>query len=259
MGKTISLAGSPNINAVSITPSRPNRAAKGFKKELIMLSKLLLFIWVLASSHITAPDGAATITARHKTPRVLSNTERTNTFINCGFLKGGSSSVNEDFSPLRSVTDKIFVNRKVKSTQPIIITVKNSEVVSVPFIKPIGRKNKDNKVISVGYLPLQGIKLLVSIASKRSRFESIILQPVTPAALQPSPIHIQSDCFPQALHLLNGLSRLYATLGRYPKSSRSVKSGKNIAIGGSITATTQPITRKLPFISIPFKNGGNFK
>ena len=169
---------------------------------------------MLLSNHITAPAGAATITALPKTFKVRSNTERTSTFINCGFLKGGSSSVKEEASPFKSVRDNSFVNKKVKRTQPIIITVRKKVVITEPFIATEEAKNKDNNVISVGYLPLQGIKLFVSIASSRSRSESIIRQPVTPAALQPSPIHIQSACFPQALHLLNGLSRLYATLGR---------------------------------------------
>ena len=45
-------------------------------------------------------------------------------------------------------------------------------------------------VIKKGYLPLQGTKLLVSIATNLSRGESIILQPVTPHALQPNPMHM---------------------------------------------------------------------
>ena len=36
-------------------------------------------------------------------------------------------------------------------------------------------------------------------ASMRSRGESMIRQPVTPAALQPKPMHIVSACLPQAL------------------------------------------------------------
>ena len=52
-----------------------------------------------------------------------------------------------------------------------------------------------------GNRPLQGIKLLVKVAIKRSRGESMILHPTTPAALQPSPMHIESACFPQVLHL----------------------------------------------------------
>ena len=75
-------------------------------------------------------------------------------------------------------------------------------------------KNIVKIVIMVGNLPLHGTKLLVKMASNRSRGESIILQPTTPAALQPKPMHMVSDCFPQAEQHLNGLSRLYATLGK---------------------------------------------
>ena len=55
-----------------------------------------------------------------------------------------------------------------------------------------------------------------------------------------------SACFPQARALQKGLSRLKAMRGRYPRSSRSVKRGKKIAIGGSITDTTQDNTRQIP-------------
>ena len=42
-------------------------------------------------------------------------------------------------------------------------------------------------VIKKGNLPLQGTKLLVKIAINFSRGESIILHPITPAALHPKP------------------------------------------------------------------------
>ena len=41
-----------------------------------------------------------------------------------------------------------------------------------------------------GNLPLQGTKLFVSIAINFSLGEFIILQPVTPALLQPNPMHM---------------------------------------------------------------------
>lgn len=90
---------------------------------------------------------------------------------------------------------------------------------------------------------MQGTKLLVKIAIKRSRGESIILQPTTPAALQPKPIHIVNACFPEVQHFLKHLSKLKAILGKYPKSSKNVNNGKNIAIGGNITAITQDNVR----------------
>lgn len=42
------------------------------------------------------------------------------------------------------------------------------------------------KAIKIGSRPLQGVKLLVKMAINRSRGESIMRQPVTPAALQPN-------------------------------------------------------------------------
>ena len=57
-------------------------------------------------------------------------------------------------------------------------------------------KNILDMAIKVGNRPLQGTKLLVSMAINRSLGESIILQPITPAALQPNPIHMVKHCFP---------------------------------------------------------------
>ena len=44
--------------------------------------------------------------------------------------------------------------------------------------------------IKNGNLPLHGIKLFVKIEINFSLGESIILQPTTPAALHPSPMHM---------------------------------------------------------------------
>ena len=114
-------------------------------------------------------------------------------------------------------------------------------------------------VIIVGNRPLHGTKLFVSIASNLSRGESIILHPTTPAALQPNPMHIVRACFPHALQHLNGLSRLNAIRGKNPKSSNSVNNGKNIAIGGSITETTQATVLNIPKISMSCNQIGGFK
>ena len=59
-------------------------------------------------------------------------------------------------------------------------------------------KNSVMQVIIVGNLPLQGTKLLVRIASSRSLGESMMRHPVTPAALQPKPMHMVRLCLPQA-------------------------------------------------------------
>ena len=105
--------------------------------------------------------------------------------------------------------------------------------------------------IKSGNLPLHGIKLFVISAINLSRGESIILQPITPQALHPKPMHIVRACFPCAPQFLKILSKLNATLGKYPTSSKKVKSGKNIAIGGSITETTQAKVLYIPRIKIP--------
>ena len=68
--------------------------------------------------------------------------------------------------------------------------------------------------MSEGNLPLQGIKEFVRIAISFSLGESIILAPVTPAALQPNAIQLVNACLPHALHFLKHLSRLKATLGK---------------------------------------------
>jgi len=98
-------------------------------------------------------------------------------------------------------------------------------------------------MISVGHLPLQGMKLLVRMAMSRSRGESMTRQATTPAALQPRPILMVSACLPWAPAFLNSASTLNATRGRYPRSSSMVKMGKNMAMGGSITAITQASPR----------------
>ena len=58
-------------------------------------------------------------------------------------------------------------------------------------------KNRVMRVRITGKRPLQGTKLLVRMAMRRSLGESMIRQPVTPAALQPKPIQRVRPCFPQ--------------------------------------------------------------
>ena len=123
---------------------------------------------------------------------------------------------------------------------------------SVPTI------NSEISDISVGNRPLHGTNPFVTAAMRRSRGESIIRHPVTPAALQPNPMHIVNACFPHAPDFLNLWSRLKATLGRYPESSSSVNSGKNIAIGGSMTATTHVRTLYTPSMSALVRISGAF-
>ena len=110
--------------------------------------------------------------------------------------------------------------------------------------------------IKNGYLPLQGTKELVIEAIIRSLGVSIILVPTTPAALHPNPMHIVIICLPLVLALLKKPSILKASLGRNPKSSKKVKRGKNIAIGGSITDIIHVTVWKTPKTSIFLSHSG---
>ena len=56
--------------------------------------------------------------------------------------------------------------------------------------------------------------------------------------------------------LLKYLSKLKAIRGKYPKSSNNVNIGKNIAIGGSITAIIHVTVVYIPSTSIPFIHNG---
>ena len=61
-------------------------------------------------------------------------------------------------------------------------------------------------------------------------------------------------CLPFAPQHEKNLSRLKAMRGRYPESSIIENKGKKIAIGGSITETTQLSVVYTPSIRIPLKN-----
>ena len=54
----------------------------------------------------------------------------------------------------------------------------------------LAAKNIVSSAIKIGRRPLQGVKLLVKIAISRSRGDSIMRQPMTPAALQPKAMHV---------------------------------------------------------------------
>ena len=140
--------------------------------------------------------------------------KKTIILIVCGFLKGGISKVYPTGSPFKTVADKSLV-------ASILITIaKTKKVVSNNadrkslYLASPATKKADITAVIIGNLPLQGTKLFVSIAINLSRGESIILQPVTPTALHPNPIHIVKACLPQEPHPPNSLSRLNATLGR---------------------------------------------
>ena len=209
IGITISLAGKPNINAINITPSNPNSFAKGSKKLEMWFKMLISEIITLDNIHSIIPAGAATIMALPKTNSVLSNIDRIITLPNCGFLYGGSSSVKKDGKPFNIVLDRIFDTIKVIISPKIIIPERYIAHIKL-FNNEFESQFKQNIVINainVGKRPLQGVKLFVNIAISLSRGESIILQPIIPAALHPNPIHVVRACFPHAPAFLNAQSK----------------------------------------------------
>jgi len=62
--------------------------------------------------------------------------------------------------------------------------------------EPVKAKNAADNTIISGNLPLQGTRLLVMTAINLSLGESIILHPITPAALHPNPMHIERHILP---------------------------------------------------------------
>ena len=235
------------MKAKSITPSSPSKSAKGSRKLVHIVSIDEVSIYTLDNIYIMIPAGMATTIALPNTYKVLSNILLIITFKYCGLRYGGSSNINDDGIPFKIVLDNILDINKVINTEKHI-TNTNSNELSNEEVKVLFNPTKNMVIIAIiiGNLPLHGTKELVRIAINLSLFESIIRHPVTPTALQPNPIHIVRACLPQALHFLKNLSKLKAILGRYPKSSNIVNNGKNIAIGGSITDTTQARTRYPP-------------
>src|SRR5690554_796153 len=194
---------------------------------------------MLASSQTKAPAGAAIVTARPRTKRVRSRMERISKVPIFGQRYPGNSRVKVEGIPRRIVLESNSEQRRVAPT-PTRITRRTKAEASRLFVRPSKATEKKEAMINrVGKRPLQGTKLLVKMAISLSRAESIIRQAVTPTALQPKPIHMVRDCFPWAPAFLKNLSRLKATLGKKPRSSKKVKSGKKMAIGGNMTETTQ--------------------
>jgi hypothetical protein len=100
--------------------------------------------------------------------------------------------------------DNILVSTIVSATDRIINMVRNDAfVIEEAFLNII-----EISSIRVGNLPLQGIKLFVTAEAIRDFLSAIILQPVTPTALHPSPIHMVRACLPLLPALLKGLLRL---------------------------------------------------
>lgn len=87
-------------------------------------------------------------------------------------------------------------------------------LIELANTQALPEKNIVISEISIGNLPLQGIKLFVTVAISLSLGDSIMRQPVTPQALQPIPIAIVRPCLPCAPHFEKNLSRLNAILGK---------------------------------------------
>ena len=202
IGKTISFAGNPSKKANKITPSNPIKRPKGSRKEAqyerIVASPIVIF----AIIQMTMPAGAATQTARDKTESVRSQRERTSTFLICGRRYGGSSITKEEGIPCNIVAERSLEISKVMQVATTKVHSKSSaDMAGWRGAAANPAKKTVIMAISVGKRPLQGTKLFVRIAIIRSRGESIIRQPTTPAALQPSPIDIVRACLPHACAL----------------------------------------------------------
>ena len=96
------------------------------------------------------------------------------------------------------VFDSSFDTSSVIKTPSTIAASTYSAAAKDPEMPAAPAEKITERVISVGNRPLQGTKLLVMVAMRRSRGESIIRQAITPAALHPNPMHMVSACFPWA-------------------------------------------------------------
>src|SRR5687768_4334723 len=117
---------------------------------------------------------------------------------------GGNSKVKADASPRRIVRDSTQETASVKMAPST--TIPSTEPAATSDATAGGNDAATNTVdnmINVGNRPLQGTKLLVRIATSRSRGESITRVAMMPAALQPKPIAIDKACLPCAPAFLN--------------------------------------------------------
>ena len=103
----------------------------------------------------------------------------------------------EEGNPFKIVLERSLDISKVINI-PSKTIAKTTSVEIIEDVKPenILPINIVAIVIKNGNLPLQGTKEFVNIAISFSRGELIILAPITPAALQPNPMHIVSACLP---------------------------------------------------------------
>ena len=96
-------------------------------------------------------------------------------------------------------------------------------LIELANTQALPEKNIVISAISIGNLPLQGIKLFVTVAISLSLGDSIMRQPVTPQALQPIPIAIVRPCLPCAPHFEKNLSRLNAVNSQSPLSAQTAE------------------------------------
>ena len=171
----------------------------GSRKVAVRVARLTPPGEMLASSQITAPAGAAVTMARHRTNRVRSISDVYRMRATAGRRYGGSSSVNAEASPRRTVRDNTHDTTSVNITPTsTIATTEPAATSDATAGEKDAATNTVASMINVGKRPLQGTKLLVRMATSRSRGESITRVAITPAALQPKPIAIDSACLPCA-------------------------------------------------------------
>ena len=125
------------------------------------------------------------------TNSVLSKIERTNTFPICGFLYGGNSNTKEDATPFKIVLDNTFdIISVMKIPNNTTNKTATADIIDdIPSVT-LPAKNIIAIVIRNGNLPLHGTNAFVRIEINLSLLELIILQPITPAALHPNPMHM---------------------------------------------------------------------
>ncbi len=85
---------------------------------------------------------------------------------------------------------KVIITPSTTATKTARVDTTDLKVPLLPVM------NIPARAMSKGNLPLQGTKLLVRMAISLSLGESIILQAITPAALQPKPMLMVKDCLP---------------------------------------------------------------
>ena len=105
------------------------------------------------------------------------------------------------FSDLRIVFESSF---DISIATAMEITMNNAKIEAHRKVFCPLEMEETKKIeimhIRIGNLPLHGIKLFVAIAISFSLFESIILLPTIPAALQPKLMQYVKDCLPHALN-----------------------------------------------------------